>query len=200
MQWITPFHAHPVTIFSLFRLTWWSVHDSQMKQTKESSSNCGILGCGTVQLRRQAPTFRRNMVPLSSGSNRLGWGAIRFIVRLQGKWPIRSTGAYRSETFLAASKNCEQEITEAKKQKWFLKAVFFKLFSRVPLSQHRTCTSATTAIHCKYYRLLSWYWSSWVFRCENLKFRSCYSSKSTRIDDKGVLYLYRNNEIADLSW
>jgi hypothetical protein len=61
----------------------------------------------------------------------------------------------------------------------------------------KTCTSTR---NCKYYCLLSRYWSSGVFRCGNLRFRTCYSSNSTRIEDKWVLHLYWNIEILDLSW
>jgi hypothetical protein len=68
----------------------------------------------------------------------------------------------------------------------------------VPLSQYKTCKCTTR--HCKYYCLPSGYWSSGVFRCGNLRFRSCCSSNSKRLDDKGILYLYWNNEIVDLSW
>ena len=71
---------------------------------------------------------------------------------------------------------------------------------RVLLSQYITCTCTTR--HCKYYCLLSGIWSSGVFRCGNLRFRSCCSSISPRFDDKDVLYFYWNNEIrvVDLSW
>jgi len=68
----------------------------------------------------------------------------------------------------------------------------------VPLSQYKTCTCTTT--HSKYYCLLSGYWSSGVFRCRNLKFRSFCSSNSTPFDDIEVSYFYCNDEIVDLSW
>jgi hypothetical protein len=128
-------------------------------------------------------------VPPSSGSNRLGWGA-KFLqkgCKESGQTDTRELRGVRTRSQSIRTVN----------RKWE-KAVLFKLFSRVPLSQYQTCTYTTS--HCKYYCLLSGYWSSGVFRCGNLRFRSCCSSNSTRLDGKRILYLYWNNEIVDLSW